>query len=239
MKTTTFTILLVLATIFSYSQTTFNAGVYAEGGAFLPESEGNGLATGGGIFGSLTFNEKLTLTLQTGYRFKSNETDVTIWNTSGDNAYGYGGYSGYGYGGYGQYVYQYDYGTAYASSRFNQHHIVLPLKVSYLFTKKLFIEAGVSASCILNYDKIESTRQADGSYLLPDTYDAVNDKYEFDWIIGVGYKFSPKLKASVNYTQGFSEQGMGTLEQNGDSYYQFYKNRMLMLNVSYSVFGGK
>lgn len=226
MKQITITFLLTLAAFAAFSQTKFSAGVYTEGGYFFPKSEsksdGNA-ALGAGIFADYKLTPKLGVSLQAGYRFKSNDATNIIFYGDGNSPYGYGGYGS---------------GYETISKTFKQHYIVLPFKVSYLLTKKLFIEAGIETACILNYDKIPS-QLPDGTYVLPETYNLINKKYEFDWIVGLGYNFSPKLKASVNYTQGFKDQGTGIKKSNSDGYGQIYKNRMLMVNLSYSIFSSK
>lgn len=233
MKQITFTCLLVFVSLLAFSQTKFPIGAYAEGGLFSPKNESKGFTGGGGLFISSTFKEKLSLTLGAGYRYKGNKSEYPIpINRGGANYYvtgygysyhGYGGYGGYGsayagYGGYGSYPYGYDYtsGAENPKIKFNQHYFVLPFKVSYLFTKNLFIETGIETTWLLNYD-------------------IVVEKPEFNWLVGLGYQ-KDKWKASLSYTQGFDEQGMGAINVDNVPYGQRYKNRSLMVNLSYSIF---
>ncbi len=223
MKTTTITLLLVLASLFSFSQTKFSTGIYAEGGYFFPkktysgDSFNNNAAFGGGGFIQYNITAKFAATLQAGYRYKSNEN--TSWIYTPIDGYDYG------------------YGSETETHTYKQHYLILPLKLSYLLTKKLSVEAGIESAWILNYGKVT------GDQLSEDVnapyHNFVNEKQEFDWIVGLGYKLSPKLQASLNYTQGFTEQGMGAIKNIGDSYGQIYKNRMLMFYLSYSIFGSK
>ncbi|GET25414.1 outer membrane beta-barrel protein [Prolixibacter sp. NT017] len=95
-----------------------------------------------------------------------------------------------------------------------QHYLVVPLKVKFTPVQKFFIEGGIETSWLLNYDY-------------------VNEKPEFNGLLGAGYHLTQKLDASLCYIRGFKDQGMG----NKNDYGQIYKNRMLTLTFSYSVFG--
>jgi len=117
----------------------------------------------------------------------------------------------YGYGGYG------DAGYYQVTDKFPQHFFVIPLKFQFTPKEKLFLEAGIESAWLLNYD-------------------VVWEKPEFNWIIGAGYHFTPKFKASLSYTQGFKDQGFGGKRDGVSHIQEVYKNRMLMLNVSYSIF---
>jgi hypothetical protein len=221
MKQFTIILCLLFAGYFSFAQNNLSAGIYAEGGYFFPkktysgDSFNNNAAFGGGGFIQYNITAKFATTLQAGYRYKSNENITWIYTPI----------DGYDYG----------YGSETVIQTYKQHYLILPLKLSYLLTKKLSVEAGIESAWILNYGKIT------GDQLSEDVnapyHNFVNEKQEFDWIVGLGYKLSPKLQASLNYTQGFKEKGMGAIKNIGDSYGQIYKNRMLMLNLSYSIFG--
>lgn len=223
MKQITITFLLLVTTLLAFSQTKFIGGVYAEGGLFFPKSGSssqdieNKLAGGGGVFISYNITPKFAASLQAGYRYKSNNATSRI--------YGEDGFWGYG-----------DEDPMYENihRNYKQHYFVLPIKINYLLTEKLFIEAGIETAWILNYGNVKAdqlSNDANAPY-----HNSVNEKPEFDWIVGCGYNLSPKLKASVNYTQGFKEQGMGSIKSLDDSFGQLYRNRMLMLNLSYSIF---
>lgn len=237
MKKITFTFLLALASLFVFAQSKFQAGVYAEGGYFFPKSVyseqniNNKFATGIGVYGSYNILKKLSVSLGAGYRYKSNDANMRFYHSSEE--YGYGGY-----GGFGEDV---DYGPniGYDAEKrtYKQHYFVIPLKLRYLFSEKLFVEAGVEAARLLNYDKVtidQLSDAADAPY-----HDFLMEKTEYDWVLGFGYKFSPKFSASINYKQGFDEQSMGSIKNLEDHYGQRYKNRMLMLNISYNIFGVK
>lgn len=220
MKQITIILCLVFAGYFSFSQTKLSAGVYAEGGYFFPKETypvdnfDNNTAFGGGGFLQYNITPKFAAILQAGYRYKSNENTEWIYKPI----------EGYNYG----------YDSETETHTYKQHYLILPLKLSYLLTKKLSVEAGVETAHILNYDKVYVDDLTGDKW-----FDNVNHKTEFDWILGVGYTISPKIKASLNYIQGFKEQGMGSIITLDESYGQTYKNRMLMVNLSYSIFGGK
>jgi hypothetical protein len=117
--------------------------------------------------------------------------------------------SGSSSGGYGETSYK------LVSETFPQHYLVVPLKFRIKPENKFFLEAGFEATWLLNYD-------------------IVNEKPEYNWAIGAGYHLSTKADISLSYMQGFKEQGMGN--KNRDYYGQIYKNRMLMVSISYAIF---
>jgi hypothetical protein len=215
--------LLVLASLFSFSQSKFKAGVYAEGGYFFPQNSSsvvtleNNLATGIGVFSAYDINQKLSVSLGAGYRFKPNNTKSLDY---GYNPYGY---SGSGYGGVAE----------REEYTFRQHYFVLPLKLRFLLSKKLFAEAGITSAWILNQgdeNVIQLSETPDGYYNA-----SINEKQEFDWNIGLGYKLTPKLNVALSYTQGIKEQGISYITNTTNLNSHIYKNRMLMLNVSYTI----
>ncbi|WP_303925303.1 outer membrane beta-barrel protein [Draconibacterium sediminis] len=220
MKQITIILCLLFAGYFSFSQNKLSAGIYAEGGYFFPkktysgESFENNTALGGGGFLQYHITTKFAAALQAGYRYKSNENTTRTYTPL----------EGYDYG----------YGSETETHSYKQHYLILPLKLSYLITKKLSVEAGVEAARILNYDEVHIDDLTGDKW-----FDNVNHKTEFDWILGIGYSISPKIKASLNYIQGFKEQGMGSIKTLDESYGQTYKNRMVMINLSYSIFGDK
>lgn len=223
MKQITITTLIILTSLWAFSQSKFQAGVYAEGGYFFPKSTysqqdiGNNLATGAGIFGSYDISQKLSVLLGAGYRYKSNNANSIVYTESN------------GHGGYG-----YDSGYETIKRTYNQHYFAIPLKLRYLLSEKLFVEAGIETALLLNYDKVTDDQLSDDTNA--PYHDFLMEKIEYDWIVGFGYKLSPKLNVSLNYTQGFDDQGMGSIKNLNESYGQRYKNRMLMLTISYSIF---
>ena len=67
----------------------------------------------------------------------------------------------------------------------------------------------------------------------------INEKPEFDWIVGLGYNINSRTKAALKYTHGFKEQGIGNLNNNNNNYGQEFRNRTITFNLSYSLFGVK
>ncbi len=175
MKQITIAILLVFVSLMAFTQTKFPVGVYAEGGYFFPKNDynqdiENKLATGGGVFVGYNFLPKFSASLQAGYRFKSNNATSMVFPDDG-------------FGGYGH-----EYETI--NHTYKQHYFVLPIKINYLLSEKLFVEAGIETAWILNYDKIKKggiSIEGNADYI-----NFVNKNPEFDWIIGFGYKLSPK-----------------------------------------------
>ncbi|GET35060.1 hypothetical protein PbJCM13498_39230 [Prolixibacter bellariivorans] len=106
------------------------------------------------------------------------------------------------------------YGYKTVEETYPQHYLVVPLKVKFTPAHKFFLEGGIETSWLLNYDYI-------------------NDKPEFNWLLGAGYHLNQRLDASLSYIYGFKDQGMG----NKNEYGQTYRNRMLTLSLSYSIFG--
>lgn len=110
-----------------------------------------------------------------------------------------------------------DTGYKIVTDKFPQHYFVIPLKIQFSPIPKFFLETGIESAWLLNYD-------------------VVFEKPEHNWLLGAGYQFSPKLKSSLSYRQGFKDQGFGG-HREGEGYIQeVYKNRMLVLNVSYAIF---
>lgn len=117
--------------------------------------------------------------------------------------------------------YEYTYGFEYKTESLPQHYFTVPLKLQFSPINKFFLELGIEGAWLLNYD-------------------VVDEKPEYNWIVGAGYQITPAFKASLNYTQGGADQGFGDVLYSSElSYAQVYKNRMLMLNLSYSIFGAK
>ncbi len=99
-------------------------------------------------------------------------------------------------------------------TKFNQSYLVIPVKLQYPVSRHYFVETGVDISWLLNYKH-------------------VNEKPEFDWVVGFGSK-QHRLQWSVNYKQGFDWQGFGELD--GTNHVgQVFRNRMLVVNLSYPL----
>ncbi len=120
--------------------------------------------------------------------------------------------SGDSSGGYGEMPYK------LVSETFPQHYFVVPLRFRVKPENKFFFEAGFEATWLLNYD-------------------IVNKKPEYNWSIGTGYHLSAEADIFLSYIHGFKEQGMGNKDR--EHYGQIYKNRMLMISISYTVFNRK
>ncbi len=99
-------------------------------------------------------------------------------------------------------------------TKFSQNYLVIPVKLQYPVTRHYFVETGVDISWLLNY------KQA-------------NEKPELDWLVGFGSK-KHRLQWSVSYKQGFSWQGFVELIDDKFSW-QVFRNRMLVLNLSYPL----
>ncbi len=227
MKQLTISLLLILASFYSFSQSKIQFGAYAEGGSFFPKEtplnqrpQTNGFSSGAGIYISTVIWGNLSASLGAGYRYKFNKQT----ETSNNLPYYYSGvYGGYGYSSYGGYG-SYDPGSYYnyetPSKRYNypQSYVTLPLKLKYSFGHLVFLETGVEASRLLNY-----------KYVKEDT--------EFDWLVGIGCD-KYRLHVAIEYVQGFRIQKMWDIQgysELGES----FRNRMLMLNLSYPIFGSK
>jgi hypothetical protein len=247
--------LFILITTCSYAQSPMHIGIYTEGGWFTPDkiSSGsqslkNGFGFGAGFYVSIPMWEKLSASSGVGCRYKENQGEVTFnWpDVYGYSPYGYGGYgyspygyagygySPYGYGGYGYYdpgdYYQYDAGQYDAGGgdwkKFPQHYLVIPLKLQYPVWRNLFVETGVEAAWLLNYKYIK-------------------ENIESDWMVGFGCN-KHRLRWSVNFLQGFKNQRMGDIKEielgnidELDQVGQVYRNRMLVLSLSYPLYSKK
>ena len=95
--------------------------------------------------------------------------------------------------------------------KFPQHYLVIPLKPRYTTNRGFFFEAGIEASRVLNYERI-------------------NEEIEYNWLVGIGNS-AHRLQWYLNYIEGFKEQGMG------DNVGQIYFNHMLLLGISFPLLG--
>lgn len=85
------------------------------------------------------------------------------------------------------------------------HYIVLPIHLQLLLSKSFFIRGGIETTWLTNYD-------------------IVNEKPEFNWIVGLG-SAKHKLTWSVNYIKGFKDQGFGNKTVDADGHYKGSINR--------------
>ena len=195
--------LFVFITMSSFAQSKTQFGVYAEGGLFFPDKGAdssspnkNGPGAGAGFYASTPISGRLSASLGAGYRYKENQRYLTILSdeTFLDTEY----YS--------------PYKTFW--QKFSQHYLTVPLKLRYTTKTNLFVEGGIEASWLLNYNY-------------------ANEKTEFNWQVGIG-SCKYRVGWSLIYIQGFKEQGMGVMS--GYQHLgQIYNNRMLFLSLSYTL----
>lgn len=97
------------------------------------------------------------------------------------------------------------------------HYVVVPIHLKVLLSKNFFVKGGIESTWLLNYE-------------------AVNEKPEFNWIVGFGSQ-KHKLKWSVNYIRGFKEQGFLHKNMEPEGYYKgsINRNNMLQLKLSYPI----
>lgn len=97
------------------------------------------------------------------------------------------------------------------------HYVVVPIHLKVLLSKNFFVKGGIESTWLLNYD-------------------VVNEKPEFNWIVGFGSQ-KHKLKWSVNYIRGFKEQGFLHKNIEPEGYYKgsINRNNMLQLQLSYPL----
>ncbi len=97
------------------------------------------------------------------------------------------------------------------------HYVVVPVHLKMPLSKDFFVQAGIESTWLTNY-KI------------------VNEKPEFNWTTGLGSQ-KHKLKWSINYIQGFKEQGFGNETKEIIGHYKgsINKNNMLQLQLAYPI----
>lgn len=216
----TFLFILIIVSSFAQHKTQF--GIYSEGGWFFPGKImdtappfKDEFAAGVGIYVSTPVWGKLSVSLGAGYRYKFNRQEgltTGVYNPpyvyeDDHSPYGYG----YDPGSY------YGYDTSHNEwDSFPQNYIVIPLKLKYCFGQLVFVESGLEASRLLNY-----------KYVTEDT--------EFNWLVGVGCS-KYRLQFALEYVQGFKDQGFGDVEDYPELG-EFFRNRMLVLNLSYPILG--
>lgn len=219
-------IVFCLIVTLTQAQTKTEFGITTEGSLFFPMNssgyslpKGNSIGLGAGIYASRDLFGKFSADLGLGYRFKPMKEFVNM-NQDGS---GYpGGYGGYGYSPYGYSYSPYGYGYNYSYStggweKFPLHYIVAPFHLRYNAWRNFFVQGGIEASWLLSYD-------------------AGNDKTEYNWSLGVGCR-KYKLKWSLNYIGGFKEAGFANELYTIDGLRSatIYKNNMLQLNFSYPL----
>jgi hypothetical protein len=132
-------------------------------------------------------------------------------------------YSG-GEGGYGYAPYGYSYSSVShieGSDKLSLQYVVVPVHLQILLSKSFFVRGGIESTWLTNYE-------------------AVNEKPEFNWTIGLGSQLH-KLKWSINYMKGFKDQGFGSRTMEADGHYRgsINRNNMLQLNLSYPIWQKK
>jgi hypothetical protein len=218
------TLFLLLVTA-SFGQSPFQVGLYTEGGLFFPSeissespSLKQGFMAGGGLYIASPVVEKFAVSAGVGYRYKENHQQYSnrlLWYPPiGGNPYGY---SPYGYGSTAE-AEPFD-GLVHSWILFQQHYVVVPLRLKYVVWRQLFVEPGIDAAWLLNYDYIR-------------------EELELDWTIGVGWELG-RLKCSLNYRHGFKDQGMGDIDGYEEELGQAYRNHLLAMNLSYPLWRKK
>ena len=189
MKHFTITFLLIATCFCGFSQKKFTLGAYLEGGYFFPKDLKQTVSGGGGLYLNRPILKNLSVSLLAGYRYETNEDKFSryITQTMSENF----------------------------NLTFNQHYLVLPAKIKYNISNKAFMEGGIEAAWLLNYD-------------------IINKKPEYSWLIGFGYNIN-QLKASINFVQGLTEQGMGPIKYEGKGYGQILRNRMFIFSISHPI----
>ncbi len=114
---------------------------------------------------------------------------------------------------------EYGYGYETTDVEFQEHYFVMPLKLQFTPKRNFFIETGIETTWLLNYDY-------------------VNEKPEFNWVLGCGYHLGNKTNLAVRYVRGFKDQGFGNLDDTREvsTKGELYRKRILMMSVSYSIF---
>ncbi len=216
------TLLLLLVTS-SFGQSPFQVGLYTEGGLFFPSEISSesaalkrGFMAGGGLYIATPVIEKFAVSLGVGYRCKENHqkySNTLSWYPPTSGGYSPYGYSPYGYGPTAE-AEPFD-GLVHSWIPFQQHYLVVPLRLKYFVWRQLFFEPGIDASWLLNYEKIR-------------------EELELDWTIGLGWEFA-RLQCSLSYRHGFKDQGMGDIDGYEEELGQAYRNHTLAMNLSYAL----
>ncbi|WP_303925314.1 hypothetical protein [Draconibacterium sediminis] len=221
MKQITIILCLLLAGHFSFSQERTEIGITAEGAWFMPYrteipytandwATKNGFGAGVGVYASHNLLWRVSADIGIIYRYKQMQQHYSVYSQTTE------GYS------------QYPYEPGHSSSenetvkiegwdKLPMHYVVVPLHLQLLIGKNLFVKGGFETSWLLNYD-------------------IVNEKPEFNWVIGFGSQ-KYKLKWSVNYIRGFKEQGFAQKDIKPDGRFKgsINRNNMLQLKLSYPI----
>lgn len=212
MKIPLITSALLFACTLSYGQQKPAIGAWIEGGYYFPKSDlddiydgasdSNGQSWGTGIYGSLPVYKNFSASLGFGYRYAINKRKIYERNESGGGGYGYGR-------------------PAFNSSSatemsYPKHYLILPLKLRYTSKPGIFLESGMEAAWLLNYDQLDKST-------------------EFSWLLGVGKEFD-NYALSVQYTGGLTDQLvsndgiLGPITQS-----QGYTNRSISLQFTHNL----
>ena len=216
-------ILLIVLSIFSYSQSKTEFGITTEGAWFLPYhsarelSTKNGFGAGIGVYASNHIFWRFSVDVGLMYRYKEMQQYYSFYK---DFVPGYtDGGSGYesGYGGYMD-------NKIEGWKKYPLHYIVIPVHLQLRIGQSHFIRGGIESTWLTNYD--------------------AGKKTEYNWTVGWGSQ-KHKLKWSVNYIRGFRNvgfyNGIYELEFGNVKYpsLTFYRNNMLQLNLSYPIWQNK
>ncbi len=202
--------------MFSFSQQKTEYGISTEGSWFMPRKEPeyrgwkarNGFGTGIGVYASRNLFWRFSADFGIAYRYKQMQQQHTVY---------------IGGGGYDPDNNKITEGDPYGNEKIEvwdklpMHYVVVPLHLKMLLSKNFFVKGGIESTWLVNYA-------------------VVNEKPEFNWIIGLGSQ-KYKLKWSVNYIIGFKEQGFGDKTKKADGQYKgsINKNNMLQFQLSYPI----
>ena len=195
-------ILLFLFPSLVFSQPRFETGIQLSGGWVFPGKASpvsnykNGFSSGIDAYVAYHLWKPVYIISGVGYQYKEMQ-DLNEYSSG----------SGRGYGD----------GTTSTSiwEKFPHHYIRIPLRVKLSTRKGFFVQSGIEAGWLLNYD-------------------SENENPEYNWAVGLGNR-KHKLGWSLEYIQGFEDQGFG--EQDGDHIRAtIYRNREIRLNFFYPLF---
>lgn len=202
-------ILFIGFAVVCFSQPKLETGIQLNGGWMFPAKASpnsnykNGFSSGIDCYVAFHVWNPVSVITGFGYQYKEMQDQNVSVSSNGN----YGSYSPYGYGyGNGGFVYRWE--------KFPHHYFRIPLKMRVTTRKGFFVQSGIEAGWLLNYD-------------------SENEKPEYNWAIGLGSS-KHKLDWSLDYIQGFKEQGFGKIT-NGVTSATIYKNRMLQLSFSYPL----
>ena len=210
--------LLFLLVAASFGQSPFQVGLYTEGGLFFPAeisselpSLKQGFMAGGGLYIASPVVEKFAVSVGVGYRYKENHQKYS--NTLSWYPPTSGGYSPYGYGPTAE-AEPFD-GMVRSWIPFQQHYLIVPLRLKYSVWRQLFVAPGIDAAWLLNYNYIR-------------------EELELDWNIGLGWELG-RLQCSLSYCLGLKDQVMGDVDGYEEELGQAYRSHLLTMNLSYAL----